>query len=106
VSRQAEDLTPASPNEDGIAQYDGLPIWRCPQLGGPVEFAYCRRMNQSLPCGRLAMCWGERIGIPAFLEEHYTTDEITQIVATATRSRMDIVSQTLQRVLGQRSDAK
>ncbi len=30
---------------------------RCPRLGGPITFDYCRVENQGQPCGRALMCW-------------------------------------------------
>lgn len=30
---------------------------RCPQLGGPVHFGYCIKMDEGLPCSKSLICW-------------------------------------------------
>jgi hypothetical protein len=95
-----------SSERGGIGQYDELSLWRCPQLGGPVTFAYCRQMNRSLPCSRTATCWGERFDVEGFLREYYDEHERSQIEASSGRGRMDIISETLGRVLSRRGDAQ
>lgn len=87
-----------------IARHDDTPLWRCPQLGGPVDFGYCRQMSEGMPCGRLVICWSETLDVAAFLEQHYSPAQIAEIESRATRGRIDIISQTLQRVLGQSKD--
>ena len=94
---------PPAPETGGdITQNDGKSLWRCPQLGGPVTFEYCRKMNGDLPCVRLVLCWGETFDVQGFLTAHYDGDQLERMEAGAGRGRMDIISQTLLRVLAER----
>jgi hypothetical protein len=61
-----------------------LEIWRCPQLGGPVTFGYCRLVNEGLPCGRVVACWGGTFDVAAFLAEHYSREQIEQVFGAST----------------------
>lgn len=58
-----------------INEHDELNL-RCPLLGGPVPFKYCRAVNRKLPCGRILLCWGGKLDIPAFLEANYSKEEL------------------------------
>ncbi|MBN1345063.1 MAG: hypothetical protein JXQ73_20380 [Phycisphaerae bacterium] len=102
MSNQTDDAAHESCEHGDITRHDEKPLWRCPQLGGPVTFEYCRKVNRSLPCVRLAVCWGEQLDVPGFLLDHYDESQRAQIEATAGRGRMDIISETLQRVLSRR----
>ncbi len=97
------DISPPNEgNEPDIARHDEKDLWRCPQLGGPVRFGYCRQMNEGLPCSRLEMCWGDAVDVPAFLDAHYTDRQREKIFSTLGRGRLDIISTTLQRVMRER----
>ncbi len=78
--------------------HDERSHWRCPQLGGPVPFRHCRRSGvDSLPCRKLAECWGSSVDIPAFLAAAYTPDEIQAAFGAPAKSRLDIIFDTLDR---------
>ena len=81
----------------GVEQHDALDKWRCPQLGGPVRFHYCRVMNGGLPCTQLQGCWETIFDVPAYLEEHFTAEERLQI-QTSALSRLDTIFQVLSRL--------
>jgi hypothetical protein len=83
-------------------RYDLHRISRCPQLGDSVTFGYCRTMNQSLPCARMVSCWGGIFDVEGFLQEHFDQTELAQAWASAQRGRVDIIADTLRRVLEQR----
>jgi hypothetical protein len=88
--------------DDRISRFDEMPFWRCPQLGGPVTFGYCRQMNDSLPCSRMIGCWEESLDVLGFLQQHYDPDQIEQVRASGGRARTDVISDTLKRVLDRR----
>ncbi len=81
------------------ARYDHYRILRCPQLGNPVTFGYCRGMNQSLPCPRVVSCWGGVFDVEGFLQEHFDPVELARAWSGARRGRVDIIADTLRRVL-------
>jgi len=58
-----------------LEQYDDEEI-RCLQLGGPVTFNYCRRVNAGLPCRLLPGCWQGRLDIVGFLTRHFSAEQL------------------------------
>ncbi|MBI4966463.1 MAG: hypothetical protein HY913_24495 [Desulfomonile tiedjei] len=48
---------------------------RCPRLGGPVTFGYCRIERQQRPCQRAIKCWSGHFDVAAFFRERLTPDE-------------------------------
>jgi len=71
-----------------IDEYDDLER-RCPQLGGPVPFKYCRTMNEKLPCRRVIECWGIKFDAPEWLSKNYTPEQVEQAFTPDTRTRID-----------------
>jgi hypothetical protein len=67
--------------------HDALEI-RCLQLGGPVTFAYCRKVNDGLPCRNLLGCWTRRFDVVAFLRETYTKEQLRRAFAPPDKSRL------------------
>ncbi len=48
--------------------FDDLEM-RCPRLGGPVNFGYCRREGpDGKPCFKILDCWWQRFDVAAYLE--------------------------------------
>ena len=64
-----------------IAEHDGLTHFWCPMLGQPLNFAYCRRAQEGLPCSRVATCYQGRFAVREFLEAHYTPQERARFLA-------------------------
>jgi hypothetical protein len=84
--------------KSGIEQYDEAQIWRCPQLGGPVPFKYCRRMNDKLPCKRIIACWGGEIDVPAYLAASFSTEELEAVFEGPSKDRLFRIVDTLNKV--------
>ena len=61
-------------------KFDDLEI-RCPALGHPVPFHYCRRIKDGLPCHKLADCWFQTIDIRTYMMENYSQDERERFLA-------------------------
>lgn len=57
---------------------------RCPMLGHPVPFAYCRAPGTALPCRRIFDCWWETFDVVTFIRSHYAERDVEQILAPAT----------------------
>ncbi len=79
-----------------LTKYDELNMWRCPQLGGPVNFDYCRCINKQLPCFNLFRCWGNQIDLQTWLDENYTQDEIKQAMDKPENLRLKSMFDVLQ----------
>jgi len=74
----------SSPRE----QYDDEEI-RCLQLGGPVTFNYCRRVNGGLPCKLLIGCWHGRLDVIGFLSANFTADEVERAFEPSPNSKLE-----------------
>jgi hypothetical protein len=55
---------------DSIQQY-------CRMLGHKVPFAYCRKMNNDLPCRNTLDCWKTIFPVEDFVKTFYSQEEIT-----------------------------
>jgi len=53
---------------------DEMPI-RCPRLGGPVTFGYCRVESMRRPCFRTIVCWAGRFDVEEYFRKSLTEDE-------------------------------
>jgi hypothetical protein len=52
---------------------------RCPMLGHPVPFSYCRAPGRDLPCPRVFDCWWETFEVVAFIRSHFSEAQIAEI---------------------------
>lgn len=55
-----------------ITQYDQVTHFWCPMLGQTINFGYCRRYAEGLPCHRVTTCYAPHFDVEEFLAEHYT----------------------------------
>jgi len=85
-------------NRPTLTQYDSMPIWRCPPLGGPVTFEYCRRMNTGLPCRRVFECWGGRVNLEEYLQRNFTPEELQSVFAQPAPTRLETMFSVLAEV--------
>ncbi len=48
---------------------------RCPRLGGPVSFRYCRLFaGDNLPCWKVFECWWEYFDVFTFFKENLSEE--------------------------------
>ncbi|MBZ0256804.1 hypothetical protein K8I31_12130 [bacterium] len=85
-------------NKETLTIHDEREMWRCPQLGGPVTFDYCRRMNKKLPCYNLFRCWGEKLDLQTWLTENFTQEEIQQAMEKPANMRIQSIFDVIQSV--------
>jgi hypothetical protein len=48
---------------------------RCPKLGGPVNFEFCRVEGRELPCGRAMACWGHYFDVEAYFRQQLSPED-------------------------------
>jgi hypothetical protein len=70
---------------------------RCLQLGGPVTFNYCRRMNAGLPCRLVIGCWQGRLEVLKFLAENFTGDELRRAFTPPPGSKLQRLVTLIER---------
>lgn len=54
---------------------------RCPILGHPINFSYCRKPGKKIPCRKIFDCWWETFDIKVFMEDNYDAETLLQIVS-------------------------
>jgi hypothetical protein len=57
--------------------YEELEI-RCPKLGGPVTFSYCKIEEQGRPCPRSLKCWVSYFDVEGVFRETLSPEEFDQ----------------------------
>ena len=62
-----------------IEEHDKRNI-RCRMLGHELTFGYCRQPGRDLPCAKIFDCWFEIFNVEEFMREHYTEEQIRQIL--------------------------
>ena len=56
---------------------------RCPRLGGPITFQYCRLSgDESLPCWKIFDCWWELFDIKTYLKKNLPEESFSRLVTT------------------------
>jgi len=63
---------------------------RCPKLGHPVPFSYCRAPGRSMPCPKVFDCWYETFDVETFVRAHFSEDEIAAILAPPPDKRVTL----------------
>lgn len=66
-------------------------ITRCPMLGNPVPFHYCRDNAGALPCRKILDCWHEHFDVHAYLSRTYSDEEMASIVSPPKPKLMQII---------------
>ena len=82
-----------------IEQNDQRKI-RCRMLGHEISFAYCRQPGNELPCRKILDCWFEKFDVEKFIQDHYSQEQINQIVAPPKpkmTSLVELIKQAQQR---------
>ncbi|MCK4765738.1 MAG: hypothetical protein KAW12_26300 [Candidatus Aminicenantes bacterium] len=63
-----------------IEEHDSKEIY-CRILGHHLGFKYCRSAANGLPCRKLPDCWFEVFPVQAFMEKHFSKEEIDSVLA-------------------------
>ena len=69
---------------------------RCPMLGHPLSFKYCRKTAKGIPCKKIIQCWWEDFDINEFLNENFSKEELLEILKpskTKVSSLLDLIEQ-------------
>ena len=75
---------------------------RCPRLGGPVNFAYCRHPGEhQQPCFKVFDCWWECFDVVSYLREHLSDEAFAELSerrpAPKVTSLLELIDQARQR---------
>lgn len=77
-------------------------ICRCPRLGGPVSFGYCKKSgDEGRPCWKIFDCWWEYFDIVTYLKKELSSDEFNSLVKAKAKpkinSLIDLIEQARKR---------
>lgn len=61
---------------------------RCPRLGHQIEFSYCRRENQGLPCFKTLDCWHQHFDVAEMLSKELTPEEWDRVFNRPAKPKM------------------
>ncbi len=75
---------------------------RCPRLGGPIDFKYCRSCGKNAGmCWKVIDCWWEYFDIQAYLEAHLPPEQIEALTQARPQpkimSLVDLIEQAKSR---------
>ncbi|MDQ7782731.1 MAG: hypothetical protein RDU20_07620 [Desulfomonilaceae bacterium] len=83
-------------NSDPHPTYEEKEI-RCPKLGGPVNFEYCRLEQSDMPCSRALTCWSVHFDVEAFFREGLTSEDFERCFLTAPPSKVATLLELVER---------
>jgi len=78
-------------------------IRRCPRLGNPVPFKYCRVCgdDNQRPCFKILDCWWEHFDVVQYLKERLPEDQFNRLMAAKPKpkvtSLVELIEQARQR---------
>jgi len=62
---------------------------RCPRLGGPVPFSYCKKSGEDQqPCYKIVDCWWETFDVVRYLKDNLPEDQFNQLMDTRPRPKI------------------
>lgn len=75
---------------------------RCPRLGGPVSFGYCRiGGGQKSPCFKVFDCWWERFDVVGYFRQRLTKEAFEKLRCATppdkVASLVDLIQQAQKR---------
>ncbi|MFO7964900.1 MAG: hypothetical protein R6U50_13335 [Desulfobacterales bacterium] len=81
-------------------------VRRCPRLGGPVSFEYCRdTAGEGQPCWKILECWWEIFDVSAYLRSRMSEEAFNRLISTRPKpkitSLLEIIEKAKQNVRSQ-----
>jgi hypothetical protein len=71
---------------------------RCPRLGGPVSFRYCRDFpGETLPCGKILECWWEDFDVEAYLKDYLSEEDFSRLLQTQPKGKVSSLLELIQK---------
>ena len=71
---------------------------RCPRLGGPVAFSYCKTAGDGgLPCFKAMDCWWEYFNIQQYLKDHLSEKEMERFLSTQAAPKVASIIELIEK---------
>ena len=62
---------------------------RCPRLGGPVPFSYCKKGGEhQQPCFKIVDCWWETFDVVRYLKDNLPEGQFNQLMDVRPRPKI------------------
>jgi len=76
---------------------------RCPRLGGPVSFEYCRTCGDKASlCWKMIDCWWQTMDIMHFLTRNYSEETLRMLAESKPKPKInqlvDLIEQAKKRL--------
>jgi hypothetical protein len=75
---------------------------RCPRLGHPISFSYCRSENMGIPCFKTLDCWFEHFPVEGYLREALTGDEWAKAFQPSGKTKVMSILELIEQAKGRR----
>ncbi len=69
---------------------------RCPKLGGPVTFSYCRVESTGRPCSRAINCWSAYFDAEGLFRSHMSPEQFAQCFFSPPKSKMSTILELIE----------
>jgi glutathione S-transferase len=70
---------------------------RCPRLGGPVPFHYCKMSgDHQLPCFKIVDCWWETFDIVQYLKDNLPEDHFNRLMDARPRPKISSLVELIE----------
>jgi len=78
---------------------EGNPLQRrCPRLGGPVSFGYCKRCDEDhQPCFKIIDCWWETFDVVRYLKDHLSEEQFNRLAGARPRPKIASLVELIER---------
>ncbi len=74
---------------------------RCPRLGGPVFFTYCRSAGEkSGACFKILDCWWEYFDVVAYMKEKLSAQEFDSLSRKEAPSKVTSLMELIEKARG------
>ncbi|MEE4356936.1 MAG: hypothetical protein V2I97_10730 [Desulfococcaceae bacterium] len=74
---------------------------RCPRLGGPVTFRYCRECPDTEGfCPKTADCWWEYFDVMTYLKTHLSEKEFNELSEAKFKPKVSSLLEIIQQLSG------
>ena len=80
---------------DNNKQVDEYSI-RCPRLGHPIVFSYCRSESKGLPCFKTLDCWFQYFPVEAYLRERLSQEEWEKVFEQQGRTKVQSLLELIE----------
>ena len=87
------------------APYEEMPI-RCPRLGGPVTFGYCKIESMGRPCSRALNCWSAHFDVEGFFRQSLSEEELQECFCRTPTPKMASLIELIEKARKAAEDAK